>query len=90
MQYAIYSASGITPTEAHRRYRFQHMKRNAKEVEDALAKIQCIRETISNLPVSSVEDTALLQSFGINVQTSYSSTSSSSESENRPEEDKKL
>ena len=84
LQYAICSASGITPTEARRRYGFQHMKRNAKEVEDALDEIQCIREAIADL--ASVEDTALLQSFGIDVETS----STSSESESDPEEDKEL
>ena len=84
LRYAICSASGITPTEARRtcRYGFQHMKRNAKEVEDALAEIQCIREAIADL--ASVEDTVLLQSFGIDVETS----STSSESESDPEEDK--
>lgn len=84
LRYAIYSASGMTPTEARRRYGFQHMKRNAKEVEDALAEIQCIREAISDL--ASIEDTALLQSFGIDVESSCSS----SESEDDPDEDKEL
>lgn len=84
LRYAICSASGITPTEAHRRYGFQHMKCNAKEVEDTLAEIQCIYEAISDL--ASVEDTALLQSFGIDGETS----STSSKSESDPEEDKEF
>ena len=43
------------------------MKCNAKEVEDALAEIQCIREAISEL--ANNEYTALLQSFGTDVET---------------------
>ena len=37
LRYTICSASGMTPTQACCRYGFQHMKRNAKEVEDGLA-----------------------------------------------------
>ena len=79
LQYVICSASGITPTEARRRYGSQHMKRNAKKV-DALAEIQCICEAIADF--ASVEDTALLQCFGIDMETS----STSSESESDPED----
>ena len=49
-----------------------------------MADIQCIREAISDL--ASVEDTALLKSFGIDVE----SSSSSCELEDDPDEDKEL
>ena len=74
----------MTPTQARRQYGFQNIQQNTKEVEAALSDIQCIREAISNL--ASIEDTALLKSFGIDVE----SRPSSSESDDDPDEDKDL
>ena len=82
LRYAI--SSGMTPTQARRQYGFQNIQQNTKEVEAALSDIQCIREAISDL--ASIEDTALLKSFGIDVE----SSPSSSESEDDPDEDKEL
>ena len=74
----------MTPTQAQRRYGFHNVQQNAKEVEAASADIQHIREAISDL--ASVEDTALLNSFGVDVE----SSASSCESEDDPDEDNEL
>ena len=74
----------MTPTQARRRYGFQNVQQNAKEVEAALADTQHIREAISDL--ASVDDTALLKSFGVDVE----SSTSSCESEDDLDEDKEL
>ena len=61
-------------------YGFQNIQQNTKEVEAALADIQCIREAISDL--ASTEDTALLKSVA--------SSSISYKSEDDPNKDKEL
>ena len=63
LRHAIYSASGMTPTEA---------QRVSREVEEALLEAQSIREAISNL--AQVEDQALLKLFGIEIENAMSSS----------------
>ena len=82
LRFAI--TAGMTPTQARRQYGFQNVRQNTSEVEAALADTQCIREAISD--VASVEDSALLKSFGVNVESSSSST----ESEDDPDKDTEL
>ena len=80
LRYAIYSASGMTPTEARPKLGLGNMKAVPKEVEEAVLEIQSIREAISDL--ASVEDKALLYSLGIAVESNTSSSESDEDSEN--------
>ena len=63
LRYAIFKSSGMTPTAIRRRYGFEHMSVRAEDVEQTLSKIQQIHEAISEL--ASIEDKALIQSFGL-------------------------
>lgn len=58
LRYAIYHASGMTPTEIRRKYGFQNMAIRASAVDEALSDIQQIREAIFDL--ASVEDQAVM------------------------------
>ena len=69
-RYAICKASAITPTAAQRVYGFEHMSTHVENVENTLSKV-C--EAISDL--ASIEDKALLQSFGVEGAISSSSES---------------
>ena len=77
LRYAIYCASGMTPTDIRRKYGFQGMAARASEVDEALSEIQHIREAIHDL--ASVEDRALLEVLGIPPESNYSSSSEADE-----------
>ena len=77
--YAIYKASGMTPTVVRRVYGFENMQLRSANVEKAVLEIQNIREAISDL--ASVEDESLLVRFGIEVQVDSSSDESDEEEE---------
>ena len=68
----------MTPTAVRRTYGFDHISAHVEEVEETLSKIQQIREAISDL--ASIEEKALLQSFGFEEEAK--SSSSESEEEN--------
>ena len=67
----------MTPTAARRRYGFVNMSAHVEEVEDTLLKVQQIHEAISDL--ASIEDKALLQSFGLEEEGESSSCESEGE-----------
>ena len=70
--YAIYKASGMTPTVTRWAFGFENiMELRKTKVEEAVYDIQKIHETIFNL--AAVEDEALLMRFGIQVQADSSS-----------------
>lgn len=77
LRFAIFKASGMTPTAARRRYGFENMSAHVEEVEDTLLKVQQIHEAISEL--ASIEDKALLQSFGLEEEGESSSCESEGE-----------
>ena len=56
LQYAI--SSGMTP-QAQRQYGFKNIQQNTKEVEAALADVQCIQEAIFDL--ASVERNSFVE-----------------------------
>ncbi len=74
MRYAIYKASGITPSQARRRYGFECMQARALSVEAAISEIKQIREAIEDL--ARIEDRALLTRFGIPIESDTSSSES--------------
>lgn len=43
IRYAIYKASGVTATQAHKQFGFEHMNERSKRVEEALKHAQNIR-----------------------------------------------
>ena len=73
LKYAIVKSSGMTSTAARRIYGFENMANHIEEVEEAIRKVQQIREAIQDL--ASIEDKALCQSFGLEVDTSSSDES---------------
>lgn len=73
LRYAIYHASGMTPTEIRRKYGFQDMAARASDVDMALSEVQQIREAIYDL--ARVEDQALMEVLGIAPESSSSSSS---------------
>ena len=73
LKYAIVKSSGMTSTAARRIYGFENMANHIEEVEEAIRKVQQIREAIQDL--ASIEDKALCQSFGLKVDISSSDES---------------
>ena len=63
LRYAIFKASGVSQTEARRRYGFEGMNERAANVEKAIADVEEIREAIEGL--ARIQDKALLQTLGI-------------------------
>lgn len=63
LHYAVFKASGMTPTQARQMYRFEHMAQRAKKVENCISEAPKIRETIESL--ATIEDTAFLATLGI-------------------------
>ena len=78
LRYAIVKSSGMTSTAARRIYGFENMFNHIAEVEEAITKVQHIREAIQEL--ASVEDKALCQSFGLDIHDSSSDEMSSDDS----------
>ena len=66
LRYAIYKASGMSTTQARKRYGFQ----NISEVEKVIEDVQSIHEAITDL--ARIEEKALLVSCGVEVVNSSS------------------
>ena len=77
LRYAISKASGMTPTAVRRVYGFEHISAHVEEVEKTLSKVQQIHEAISDL--ASIEDKALIQSFGLEEEANSCSSESEEE-----------
>ncbi len=63
LKYAVVKASGISATEARRRYGFENMTTRLARVEKAITEAQEIREAIESL--ARIQDKAVLASFGM-------------------------
>ena len=63
LRYAVFKASGMTPTQARQMYGFEHMAQKAKKVENCISEAQKIREAIETL--TTIENTAFLATLGI-------------------------
>ena len=66
LRYAVFKASGLSATQAHKRFGFQSITKHAKNVEEALERCQFIRNSIDKL--ANVREKSLLISLGIPVQ----------------------
>lgn len=84
VRYAVYKASGMTPTSVRRLYGFERMQARATSVEAALSDVQQIREAITDL--ANIEDESVLARFGIEMQ-GDSSTDESDEEETLSSQD---
>ena len=73
--FAIYQASGMSATQARKRYGFENMS----EIEEAIKNIQTVHEAITDL--ANIEEKALLLSCGVEVSNSSSSESETSSDE---------
>ena len=72
IRYAVFKASGITPTQARRMYGFDSICQSASKVEEAIHDAQNIREAIQDISV--IQDQALLMQFGLVGEESSSSS----------------
>ena len=79
VRYAIYKASGMTPTQARRLYGFERMEERALSVEATIEEVQQIRIAIEDLACT--EERALLTSMGVYTLESNTSSSESEEEE---------
>jgi len=61
--YAVFKASGITPTQARKQFGFENMTEKAQQVEACINSVRAIREAIDDL--AKTQDEALLATFGI-------------------------
>jgi len=78
---AIYKASGITPTEARRKFGFQNMETHASAVDKATQEAEIVSKATDDL--AKIQDKALPATFGI--EPASESDSSESEGEDMPE-----
>lgn len=62
LRYAVVKASGVSQTEACRRFGFESMSRYVTKVEQVLQETEKIREAIDDLVKT--QDKALLESIG--------------------------
>ncbi len=84
LRYAIFKASGMSATRARHQYGFERMTERSAQVEQAIAEVQQIRETVDD--IARMQNKALLASFGIKqVLNSDSSDSSCDETEHEDE-----
>ena len=72
IRYAVFKASGITPTQARRIYGFDSISQSASKVDEAIHDAQKIREAIQD--ISAIQDEALLMQFGFVKQEGSSSS----------------
>ena len=79
IRYAVYKASGISATQARKKFGFENMSERCCRVEEALKDAQAIRECIESL--SSTQEHAMLESFGIHDSPSGSSSDTEDSSE---------
>ena len=71
IRYAIYRASGVTATKARKQYGFEKMSERSARIKEVSREVQEIKEAIDE--IASVQDEALLTSFGLQLQDSESS-----------------
>ncbi len=77
LKYAIFKASGMSSTGARHQYGFERMTERSARVEQAIAEVQQIRETVDD--IARMKNKALLASFGIDQASSSDSSDSSCE-----------
>ena len=63
IRYAVFKASGITPSAARRLYGFDNIQELSREVEDCIADAKKIREDVENLAYH--QDRAMLECYGL-------------------------
>ena len=63
LKYTVIKASGISASEARRRYGFENMTTRLPRVEKAIAEVQEIREAFESL--ARIQDKAVLATFGM-------------------------
>ena len=66
LTYGIVKASGLSDTKLRQLYGFENLQQRQGKVEDALREIRGIREAVAS--IVSIQDKAILQSFGIEVE----------------------
>lgn len=82
IRYAVYKASGATPTEARRLYGFDNMRTRAAHVETCLKEAQELYEAVDDM--ARIQDKALLDSMGLSNSSCSSDASSGEESDFLP------
>lgn len=65
VRYAVVEASALSSTQARKQYGFENMQERSSRLESAIKQVQVIRETVDHL--ASIQDEALLTSFGIST-----------------------
>ena len=77
IRYTVLKASGITPTEARRRYGFSSISQSVSKVEEAISESIKIKEAIHD--ISAIQDRSLMMQFGLVDKESSSSSDDESE-----------
>lgn len=62
LRYAFFKASGVSATEAQRKFGFDSMLKHSNKVEEAITEAMRIREAIDDM--ARIKDKALLAKFG--------------------------
>ena len=83
LRYAIFKASGVSQTEARRRFGFESMSKCANKVEQVLKETERVREAIDD--IAQTQDKAILESIGIPCEMSSEDKSDKSDTEECPE-----
>ena len=65
LTYGIVKSSGLSHTKLRQLYGFENLKRRQDKVENALREMREIREAVAS--IASIQEKAVLQSFGIEV-----------------------
>ncbi len=68
LRYVVYKASGLTSTRARKSYGFEKMNSRALHVDDSIVQLKRIREAVDEM--ASIQDKAMLSSFGVNYSDS--------------------
>ena len=79
LRYAIFKASGVSLTEARRRFGFESMSKRANKVEQVLKETDRVREAIDD--IAQTQDKAMLESIGIPCEMSSEDESDKSDTE---------
>lgn len=66
LTYGIVKSSGLSHTKLRQLYGFENLKRRQDKVENALREMREIREAVAS--IASIQEKAVLQSFGIEVE----------------------
>lgn len=64
-RYAVFKVSGISPTEARRRYAFENIEAWASAVDKAIQEAQSIKEAVDEL--AKIQEKAVLATLGIEL-----------------------